>query len=96
MPIKPPHSLTSLPARPRQRELGQTMVELLVVLVIVAMVSLPLVAAVFDGEGSENLIVPVQLVLMAGLGALAGCLLARRAAGDEAMAPAPTLEATPG
>jgi len=43
-----------------------------VLLVVVAMVSLPLVAAVFDDEGSENLIVPVQLVLMAGLGALAG------------------------
>ena len=44
----------------------------LVVLVMLGMISLPLVASVLDGEGTENLILPVQLGLMAGFGALAG------------------------
>ena len=44
----------------------------LVVLVMLGMISLPLVASVLDGEGTENLILPVQLALMAGFGALAG------------------------
>jgi hypothetical protein len=43
-----------------------------VVLVLLGMVSLPLVASVLDGEGTENWILPVQLVLMAGVGAVVG------------------------
>lgn len=40
-----------------------------VVLLVTGMLSLPLSAAVFDGEGTENWIVPVQLLAMAGIGA---------------------------
>ena len=47
----------------------------LVVLLVLGVISLPLVASVLDGEGTENLILPVQLVLMAGFGALAGWLV---------------------
>jgi hypothetical protein len=43
-----------------------------VVLVLLGMVSLPLVASVLDGEGTENWILPVQLLLMAGVGAVVG------------------------
>ena len=43
-----------------------------VVLVLLGMLSLPLVAAVLDGEGTENWIIPVQLLLMAAIGALVG------------------------
>ena len=43
-----------------------------VVLVLLGMLSLPLVAAVLDGEGTENWIIPVQLLLMAIVGAVVG------------------------
>ncbi len=46
-----------------------------VVLVLLGFVSLPAVAGVLDGRASENWIVPVQLALMAALGALAGRLV---------------------
>ena len=44
----------------------------LVVLLVLGVLSLPLVAAVLDGEGTENWIIPVQLLLMAAIGALVG------------------------
>ena len=44
----------------------------LLVLLVLGLISLPLVASVLDGVGTENLILPVQLGLMAGAGALAG------------------------
>jgi hypothetical protein len=39
-------------------------------LVVVGIVLLPLIASVLDGQGTENLILPVHLVVMAVLGAL--------------------------
>ncbi len=47
----------------------------LLVLLVLGFVSLPAVAGVLDGQGSENWIVPVQLALMAAIGALAGRLV---------------------
>lgn len=47
----------------------------IVVLIVLGVLSLPLVAAVLDGEGTENWIIPVQLALMALVGALAGRLV---------------------
>jgi hypothetical protein len=47
----------------------------LLVLLVLGVISLPLVASVLDGLGTENFILPVQLALMAGLGALAGWLV---------------------
>lgn len=44
----------------------------LLVLLVLGVISLPLVASVLDGEATENWILPVQLVIMALLGALAG------------------------
>jgi hypothetical protein len=44
----------------------------LLVLLVLGVISLPLVASVLDGAGTDNLILPVQLGLMAGVGALAG------------------------
>ena len=44
----------------------------LLVLLVLGVISLPLVASVLDGEGTENWILPVQLLLMAGAGAVAG------------------------
>ncbi len=41
-----------------------------VVLLLAGMLSLPASAFVFDGQGSENWIIPVQLVAMAATGAL--------------------------
>ena len=40
-----------------------------VVLVVTGILSLPLAAAVLDDRGAENLIIPVQLLVMAGIGA---------------------------
>jgi hypothetical protein len=40
-----------------------------VVLVVTGILSLPLAAAVLDDRGAENLIVPVQLLVMAVIGA---------------------------
>jgi hypothetical protein len=47
----------------------------LLVLLVLGVISLPLVASVLDSQGTENFILPVQLVLMAALGALAGWLV---------------------
>ena len=47
----------------------------LLVLLVLGVVSLPLVASVLDGQDTENLILPVQLALMALAGALAGRLV---------------------
>ena len=47
----------------------------IVVLVLLGFVSLPLVASVLDGEDTENWIIPVQLLLMALVGALVGWAL---------------------
>jgi ABC-type transport system involved in multi-copper enzyme maturation permease subunit len=44
----------------------------LIALLVAGMLSLPLAALGFDGEGSENWILPVQLGGMAALGGLAG------------------------
>ena len=44
----------------------------LLVLLVLGVISLPLIASVLDGEGTENWILPVQLVIMALVGALAG------------------------
>lgn len=41
----------------------------IVVLLVLGMLSLPVAAGLLDGEGTENWIVPVQLVAMAALGA---------------------------
>ena len=43
-----------------------------IVLLVAGVLSLPVVAFFFDGEGSENWIVPVQLLVMAVLGAFVG------------------------
>ena len=40
------------------------------VLMVLGVLSLPLVASLFDGEGTENWIIPVQLILMAIIGAV--------------------------
>jgi hypothetical protein len=41
----------------------------IVVLLVLGMLSLPVAASVLDGQGTENWIVPVQLVAMAAIGA---------------------------
>lgn len=43
-----------------------------VVLILLGMLSLPLVASVLDGEGTQSWIIPVQLLLMAAVGAVVG------------------------
>jgi hypothetical protein len=52
-----------------------------VVLLVAGILSLPVAAAFFDGEGSENWILPVQLGGMAVVGALVG-LATPNLAGD--------------
>ncbi len=47
----------------------------LVVLLAAGIISLPVVAAFLDGPSTENLIIPVQLALMAVAGAIIGSLL---------------------
>ena len=47
----------------------------LVVLVVLGILSLPVSAAFLDGDSTEDLVVPVQLVVMAALGALVGYVL---------------------
>ena len=47
----------------------------LVVLLVLGILSLPIAAAAFDGEDSENLILPAQLVGMAVVGGVVGYLL---------------------
>lgn len=44
-------------------------------LVAAGVLALPLVASVLDGAGTENLIIPVHLLLMAGIGAGVGVTL---------------------
>ena len=54
------------------------------ILLLAGILSLPVSAAFFDGEGSENWIIPVQLGGMAVVGALVGMAtpaLARESAG---------------
>jgi hypothetical protein len=46
-----------------------------VLLLVLGVVSLPLAAAPFDGEGSENWILPLQVAGMAVVGAVVGVLL---------------------
>lgn len=41
----------------------------IVVLLVAGLLSLPVSASLFDGQGTENWIVPVQLLVMAGIGA---------------------------
>ena len=47
----------------------------LVLLLTAGILSLPLAAAAFDGEGTENFILPAQLAGMAVLGAVVGYVL---------------------
>jgi hypothetical protein len=47
----------------------------LFVLVVAGILSLPVAAAAFDGEGSENWIIPAQLGGMAATGALVGLVV---------------------
>jgi multisubunit Na+/H+ antiporter MnhG subunit len=53
---------------------GQRVIAVLVLLVA-GVLSQPIAAAFLDGEGSENLIIPAQLVGMALLGAAVGGVL---------------------
>jgi hypothetical protein len=46
-----------------------------VVLLVLGVLSLPLVASVLDGQGTENWILPVQVLLMALVGAVVGRLV---------------------
>ena len=52
-----------------------TRIAALLVLVVLGVLSLPLVASVLDRQGTENWILPVQLLLMAVVGAVVGRLL---------------------
>jgi hypothetical protein len=54
------------------------------VLLVAGILSLPVAAALFDGEGSENWILPAQLGGMAVIGALVG--VATPALGGEGVA----------
>ncbi len=58
----------------------------LVLLLIAGVLSLPIVAAFLDGDSTEDLIVPVQLVLMAVVGAVVGYLLPGLARADSGSA----------
>lgn len=53
---------------------GQRWTAVLILLVL-GVLSLPVTAFFFDGEGSENWIVPVAVLLMAVLGAVVGSML---------------------
>ena len=48
-----------------------------VVLVAAGILSLPVAAALLDGESTENWIIPFQLVVMAAIGAVVGYVLPR-------------------
>jgi hypothetical protein len=52
-----------------------------VLLLVAGVVSLPVSASFLDGQGTENWVLPVQLVAMAGIGALAGVALPGLASG---------------
>lgn len=54
---------------------GVQRVAALVLLLAAGIMSLPLAALAFDGEGTENFILPAQLVGMAVVGAVVGYLL---------------------
>lgn len=54
---------------------GTQRVVAVAVLLVAGVLSLPVVATFLDGESTENWIVPVQLVLMAVVGAVVGHLL---------------------
>ncbi|HYN30173.1 MAG TPA: hypothetical protein VES95_09935 [Dermatophilaceae bacterium] len=54
----------------------------LATLLVLGVLSLPLVAVVLDGEGTEDWIIPVQLALMAAVGALVGRMMPALAAPD--------------
>ncbi len=47
----------------------------LVLLLAAGILSLPVVAALLDGQSTENLIVPIQLAVMAVVGAIIGYLV---------------------
>jgi peptidoglycan/LPS O-acetylase OafA/YrhL len=47
----------------------------LALLLVAGVLSLPVAAAFLDGEGTENFIIPAQLVGMAAIGAVVGALL---------------------
>ena len=63
------------PAAASSRNEGTQRAIALVVLVVLGLLSLPLTAAVADGGSSDGLVVLVQLVLMAVVGAAVGYLL---------------------
>ena len=54
---------------------GAQRVVAVLILVVAGILSLPVAAAFFDGEGSENWILPAQLLGMAVVGAIVGRLL---------------------
>ncbi len=54
---------------------GAQRVLALVLLLVAGVLSLPVVAYFFDGQGTENWIVPITLLVMAVLGAVVGRLL---------------------
>ena len=64
----------------RQRALA------LALLLAAGILGLPIVAVFLDGESTENLIVPVQLAVMAVLGAVIGHLLPGVAGADSSSA----------
>lgn len=47
----------------------------LILLLVIGLLSLPVVAYFFDGQGTENWILPIQLVVAAGSGAVLALLL---------------------
>jgi hypothetical protein len=63
-------------------KVGTQRVGALVLLLVLGIVSLPVSAAFLDGEGTENWILPVQLVGMAVVGAVVGRLLPGLAGAD--------------
>ncbi len=64
-------TFSARPYAPRMSSSSQRVIALLVLLVA-GVVSLPVVAYFFDGQGSENWIIPIELLVMALLGAVVG------------------------
>jgi drug/metabolite transporter (DMT)-like permease len=58
-----------------QANVGPQRVVAVLILVVAGILSLPVAAAFFDDEGTENWILPVQLLGMAIVGAIVGRLL---------------------
>ena len=58
-----------------ERKTGIQRGVVMVLLLVAGILSLPVVAAFLDGPSTEDLIVPVQLAVMAVVGAIAGYLL---------------------